>query len=177
MADYAAPIRLHTARRSRNDHAWRLLPGKARLFFRPDQSLRVRGWSVTSWKEKRRKRYAEDPEYRNARLASNRAHYERHKQEINERRRLKWAASDRKWLLQAYGMSPQDYDMLSVRQGGACAICRRQPAEGLCVDHCHATGKVRGLLCRTCNSAIGFLRDDETLVAAALAYLRQASAS
>ncbi len=73
-------------------------------------------------------------------------------------------------------MSPQDYDMLSARQGGACAICRRQPAEALCVDHCHATGKVRGLLCRTCNSAIGFLRDDEALVAAALAYLRQASA-
>ena len=139
---------------------------------------------MTSRNETRRKRYAEDPEYRHARLASNPARHELHKQEINERRRLRWAASDRKrkptysraQLLQAYGMSTQDYDMLSARQGGACAICRRQTAAPLCVDHCHATGKVRGLLCRTCNSAIGFLRDDEALVAAALAYLRQASA-
>ena len=140
---------------------------------------------MASRNETRRKRYAEDSEYRRARLAWNRARYQVHKQEINERRRLRWAASDRKrkrqpysrtQLLQSYGMSTEDYDMLSARQGGACAICRRQPAAPLCVDHCHATGKVRGLLCRTCNSAIGFLRDDEALVAAALAYLRQASA-
>jgi hypothetical protein len=140
---------------------------------------------VASWNETRRKRYAEDPEYRHARLARNRARYQAHKQEINERQRRRWAASDRKrtrqpysrtQLLQSYGMSTEDYDMLSARQGGACAICRRQTAAPLCVDHCHATGKVRGLLCRTCNSAIGFLRDDEALMAAALAYLRQASA-
>ena len=44
-----------------------------------------------------------------------------------------------------YGMSMDDYASLVARQGGVCAICERQPAERLCVDHSHATGKVRGL--------------------------------
>lgn len=75
-----------------------------------------------------------------------------------------------------YGMSAQDYDMLVTRQGGACAICLQKPEKPLFVDHCHATGKVRGLLCLTCNFALGLLRDDVTLTMAATLYLRKASA-
>jgi hypothetical protein len=100
--------------------------------------------------EGRRKRYAEDPEYREMRLARNR------------RRDV---------------LSPADYQIMMARQGGVCAICLRQPAKRLCVDHCHATGKIRGLLCRACNGALGFLRDDENVAMAAATYLRKASAS
>lgn len=70
-----------------------------------------------------------------------------------------------------YGISLKDYRALEARQGHACAICRR-PSRVLCIDHCHVTGRVRGLLCCKCNSALGFYDDDPRLQRAAMAYLR-----
>jgi hypothetical protein len=139
--------------------------------------------------ERRRKRYAEDPEYRETQLARRRARYPLHKDAINERRRHRYATDPdyrvtrlkkdsvrarRSSLKNAYGISLEDCARLLVRQGGVCAICLKAPAERLCVDHCHATGKVRGLLCRTCNVGLGCYRDDPSLVTAAAAYLRKA---
>src|SRR5499426_1627330 len=69
-----------------------------------------------------------------------------------------------------YGLTLADYRALQSRQGNACAICRK-PARVLCIDHCHVTGRVRGLLCFKCNSALGFCNDDPRLLRAALAYL------
>lgn len=60
------------------------------------------------------------------------------------------------------------------RQGGGCAICHRGPSKGtarLYVDHDHDTDKVRGLLCQQCNSALGLLQDDPTIVYNAYTYL------
>lgn len=68
-----------------------------------------------------------------------------------------------------YGLSLADYRALQKRQGNACAICRKV-VRVLCIDHCHVTG--RGLLCRRCNSALGFYADDQRLLRAALAYLQ-----
>jgi hypothetical protein len=70
-----------------------------------------------------------------------------------------------------YGLSLADYRALEKRQGNACAICRKV-TRALCIDHCHVTGRVRGLLCRRCNSALGFYADDQRLLRAALAYLQ-----
>lgn len=58
-------------------------------------------------------------------------------------------------------MTIPDYDALLASQGGTCAICGGANANGqrLAVDHNHATGKVRGLLCHNCNSGIGHLMD------------------
>jgi hypothetical protein len=70
-----------------------------------------------------------------------------------------------------YGLSLADYRALQVGQGNACAICRKV-TRALCIDHCHVTGRVRGLLCRSCNSALGFYADDPRLLRAALAYLQ-----
>ena len=53
------------------------------------------------------------------------------------------------------------------------AICKRAPQRGLCVDHCHASGKVRGLLCRKCNMGLGLYDENPEFVRAALAYLEQ----
>src|SRR5262245_20190249 len=72
-----------------------------------------------------------------------------------------------------YGISWADYETMFERQGGACAICQRTGLT-LCVDHCHLTGEVRGLLCIRCNSAIGFCSDDPALLQAAAAYLQAA---
>lgn len=73
-----------------------------------------------------------------------------------------------------YGISLKDFRALEARQGHACAICRR-PSRVLCIDHCHVTGRVRGLLCRKCNSALGFYDDDLRLLHAAMAYLRRSA--
>lgn len=69
-----------------------------------------------------------------------------------------------------YGLSLVDYDTLVKKQNKKCAICARIPAV-LCVDHCHDTGKVRGLLCHGCNLALGHFKNGE-LLSAAKSYLQ-----
>lgn len=71
-----------------------------------------------------------------------------------------------------YGMEPGTYDRMLVEQGCRCAICGGPGGKkGLVIDHDHETGKVRGLLCSTCNTGIGHLCDDADLLLAAAAYL------
>lgn len=76
----------------------------------------------------------------------------------------------RNWLKRNYGITLEDFKRMAEEQSSACAICCR-PAVKLCVDHDHATGKVRGLLCSGCNTALGGLRDSVTSATAAAAYL------
>jgi Recombination endonuclease VII len=127
---------------------------------------------------RRRERYAQDPVYRAKENARCHAHYQAHKQEISERCRARYhaqkhesASPARRAQLKRYGISPAEYDALLAKQGGACAICRRRTKGRLCIDHCHVTGMVRGLLCNECNGALGYLRDDQASLVAALAYL------
>jgi hypothetical protein len=74
-------------------------------------------------------------------------------------------------LNRLYGISVVEYDALLAKQGGVCAICRQHSKRRLCVDHCHLTGTVRGLLCDRCNLGLGYLKDDQASLVAALAYL------
>jgi hypothetical protein len=67
----------------------------------------------------------------------------------------------------------QDYRAILERQGNACGICKA-PAKPLCIDHCHATGKVRGFLCRECNLGLGNYHDDPARMRAAAVYLEAA---
>jgi hypothetical protein len=72
----------------------------------------------------------------------------------------KKAHNRRNGLRRNFGLTPGDVDRMLADQGGVCAICSggfdghrwKQP----CVDHCHATGKVRALLCFRCNSGLGY---------------------
>lgn len=70
------------------------------------------------------------------------------------------------------------FDALLKKQGGRCAICWVIPTKGigretkLAVDHCHATGRVRGLLCMNCNVGLGLFKDSQARLAMAIAYLR-----
>ena len=68
-------------------------------------------------------------------------------------------------------MSVEDYTAMLARQGGACAICHRKSRQVLCVDHCHVSAKVRGLLCGKCNSGLGFFDENPSLMRTATAYL------
>jgi hypothetical protein len=78
-------------------------------------------------------------------------------------------------LKKKYGISLDDYEMMLVRQDGACAICGSwDPSTRysvFCVDHCHGTGQVRSLLCSKCNWAIGMLDENPDLFDAAKAYI------
>ncbi|EOF7676828.1 endonuclease domain-containing protein [Pseudomonas aeruginosa] len=69
------------------------------------------------------------------------------------------------------GIELDDYELRYSEQSGLCAVCGVF-RKTLCVDHCHSTGRVRGLLCQQCNSAIGLLGDNEEGVERALRYLQ-----
>lgn len=72
-----------------------------------------------------------------------------------------------------YGLTKAEFELMSRRQNSRCEICTRRCE--LVIDHDHETGKVRGLLCFRCNSALGFFQDDTTALQKALDYLREGS--
>lgn len=77
-------------------------------------------------------------------------------------------------LSRAYGMTPEQYSELLRSQGGGCAICGAcvdKTGRALAVDHCHETGKVRGILCGQCNTGVGNLGDNPSLLRRAAAYV------
>jgi hypothetical protein len=82
--------------------------------------------------------------------------------------------SREKRRFRSYGLTPAKYDKLFIKQGGKCALCRMTPQEGLHVDHDHNTGKIRGLLCRKCNTGLGKLGDTAESVQRAVKYLQGA---
>ena len=82
-----------------------------------------------------------------------------------------------KHLQYQYGISIEEYSMLAARQDNKCATCGK-PAEEthrkrLFVDHCHSTGKIRGLLCQQCNTALGMVNDDISKLSALISYLME----
>lgn len=74
-----------------------------------------------------------------------------------------------------YGISLEEYNTLLQAQNNVCAICGSScpTKKRLAVDHCHSTGKVRGLLCMPCNRALGLFKDNSEIVENALSYLRK----
>jgi hypothetical protein len=108
--------------------------------------------------------------------------------------RAQSAAHSRKWyranrdkamdaeMRRHFGISMADYHAMMVEQGSVCAICgnpesrvdhRTKLPRRLAVDHCHKSGKVRGLLCAPCNQGIGHLKDDPALLRKAIIYLER----
>lgn len=90
----------------------------------------------------------------------------------------------REYRLSRYGLTGEQYDEMLQAQEGVCAVCRQpewfiDPRKGtprnLAVDHCHSTGRVRGLLCGRCNRAIGHFEDDHEVLTRAAAYLKRAA--
>lgn len=77
--------------------------------------------------------------------------------------------------LKQYGIGLTEYNAMLAAQGGKCGICgysdMSKPAFFPLVDHCHATGAVRGLLCMSCNQGLGKFRDDRALLAKAMQYI------
>ncbi len=77
-----------------------------------------------------------------------------------------------------YGITLSQYDSLLKEQSGVCAICKSPPSNNgkratgrLHVDHNHLTGKIRGLLCSNCNTAMGLLKDNVLILRASIDYI------
>ncbi len=111
--------------------------------------------------------------------------YDRARRKSPEDRQAK-AAYDRKWrrqtlaerrrasLRRSYGITLEQYQSMEKQQNHGCAICGKPPEKrALAVDHCHATGKVRGLLCAKHNTGIGLFEDSPELLKAAILYLER----
>jgi hypothetical protein len=107
-----------------------------------------------------------------------------HRAKCNQRWHSDEALRDRNydgWLRLTYSISLSDYNALAGNQGWACAICGLDPqiigadqsrhARRLNVDHCHATGRVRGLLCGSCNRSLAVLERNASWTTRATAYL------
>jgi hypothetical protein len=72
------------------------------------------------------------------------------------------------WYRTTYGLSLAEVNALLAQQGSTCASCGDALTK-FCVDHCHVTGTVRGILCHHCNVALGHLRDNPERIVALLA--------
>lgn len=80
-----------------------------------------------------------------------------------------------KHLKRRYGISMQDYLVILESQKGVCKICGQESIrKRLSVDHCHTSGRVRGLLCERCNSILGRVKDNPIIFDNAALYLRTA---
>jgi len=77
-------------------------------------------------------------------------------------------------LKRTYGLSLSEFNTMLTKQKECCLICQKHRNElpvDLHVDHCHTTGKVRGLLCYSCNAALGGFKDSLPLLASAFEYI------
>ena len=83
-------------------------------------------------------------------------------------------ASKANYLKRIYSLTLDAYAQLLTAQDGVCAICHQPEPnkQALSVDHDHATGRLRGLLCGSCNRGIGLLQDSPAIITAALDYIQ-----
>ena len=123
-----------------------------------ESSRAYRAAHAEELREKQKKWYAEN---RTSRAAYAKKWRADHKEEVaHTKRRI------------AYGITPEEYSRLLESQGGVCALCGGESlTRGLAVDHNHETGEVRGLLCGSCNTALGLLKEDVELLFKAIKYL------
>lgn len=85
----------------------------------------------------------------------------------------KTSTEDRR-LNRIYGISLKDLNLMVKDQDNKCKICGDSFLNSrMCVDHCHKTGKIRGILCNKCNSGIGLLKDSRDVVKNAYNYLEE----
>lgn len=104
----------------------------------------------------------------------------------NKERAVEWAKNNkdkaaatkrRRDLKKRYGITPEQWDAIFITQGSRCAICKTADAgkRQWHTDHCHTSGKVRGILCMRCNALLGYAKDNVTTLYEAITYLERGS--
>jgi len=106
--------------------------------------------------------------YRNT--IENRKSYSK-RYEIEKRERPASYSVKRKDRFKAYGITKEQYDSMLTEQRNKCKICNE--GKKLHIDHCHVTGKVRGLLCQNCNTLLGHAKESNDILLNAVAYLKE----
>lgn len=96
-----------------------------------------------------------------------------HNAQVRESRQRLHGGSRHYHLKRRYGIGADDVEAMIAAQGGRCLICGREDPDH--VDHDHATGKVRGILCFTCNAGLGNFSDDIERLRSAASYLELAA--
>lgn len=144
--------------------------------------------SMVSAEEKKSNRRAYHREWkrkhRSANLEQSRAYvrkyYADNAERLREYQRLQRIANPntkRKTRLKsAYGLTLEQWQCLFTSQGKRCAICevtKPKSSKGWATDHCHATNKVRGILCPHCNTMLGYAQDNLATLQAAITYLEK----
>jgi hypothetical protein len=136
----------------------------------------MRDWKAANTTPEKKKRWAEaearryqarkdDPEFREYVRTNQKRRYRENKHVRD--------ASRAQQLRAKFGLTPEQVEAMAETQGQACASCARpfKTPKQRHVDHCHTTGKVRGLLCHGCNTGIGLFREDPDALRAAIQYL------
>jgi hypothetical protein len=130
------------------------------------------------------------PYCRDCRISTTKEH---HAKEESKRKHSEWYNNkyvpierDKRYQ-KTYGITLEQYNEMSLMQNHLCKIChqpetsknnlRKDGSYNLAVDHCHQTGKIRGLLCNNCNRGIGYLKDSLVLLKSAIDYLEPFSLS
>jgi hypothetical protein len=117
---------------------------------------------------------------------SNVRYYQKECKACNRERKYRWHHTEQgkrstrnTKLKNRFGITVEEYESLHASQDGRCLICGAELScmgHRLAVDHDHATGKIRGLLCKGCNVGIGSLRDNPALLRKAAEYLESFNA-
>jgi hypothetical protein len=113
--------------------------------------------------------------------ARNAAYGRANRERLNGKQRERYAGDTERYadydLKRRFGFSMGEYNLMIKAQGGVCAICANNDpgsrTKRFHVDHCHDSGRIRGLLCQSCNNGIGRFRDKPDLLRLAAEYLER----
>jgi hypothetical protein len=130
----------------------------------------VVAYNPEHYKANKEKYSAKSKAWREANPEKAQVNRKRHYEE-NKERSLEYS----RWysLKKKFGLSKEQYEALLEGQNHVCAICGKGCTKALAVDHCHTTGKVRGLLCNNCNRGVGHLKDSVENMTNAITYLNR----
>ena len=139
----------------------------------PDRPARTRGLCASCYGCWLRTR---DPDkHQRLLLQANKAGKLRRDRRTPEQLKADSVVQRQRALKHRYGISSEKYEEMNSSQNGCCAICDKRPKNNrrLAVDHCHQTGRIRGLLCDNCNHAISLIDDPERLEKSMLYILKK----
>ena len=125
-------------------------------------------------KRKSREYYLKNKERHNL---GSKVYAEKNREAIREYKKRHYIKTKRQHIsnirMRVYGISLEEFESLFHQQGGKCGICLSQLTlgKGAHLDHDHVSGKIRAVLCSTCNTGLGQFKDNPVLLQAAVAYL------